>query len=249
MKFIAWNVNHRASRKRIPPEMVEAVCSLSPDIIVLTEYVPGPSHKKFTSQLSSSGFPYLCMSAYSPKENHVLIASRSEVVPGDITGPPIAPSVPSNVLHVHLKRYEMDVLGLRVPDYSKQPIIRRACWDWIETIAGSVIKQPFIFLGDFNVDPSYPRSRCGDRISKLVAAGWQHAVPRDGVSYWPVAGGEGKQLDHAFVSRHFTVRCAQYVWEANHYIFAGNNAGAMSDHAVLVVDIDRHQNLRNAMNS
>lgn len=219
MKLVTWNINHRARRKRIPQEMAKALCSLSPDVIVLTEYVPGPSHESFVNELSSSGFSFRHMSAFTPKENHILIVARSHMVPGEITGPPIAYALPSNVLHVRLAADKLDVLGIRVPDYSKKPAIRRACWDWIEKMADGVKTHPFVFLGDFNVDPSYPPSKCGDRISKLVASGWQHALPLQGVSYYPIAGGQGKRLDHAFVSGHFNIVNTQYVWEAGTFVF------------------------------
>jgi endonuclease/exonuclease/phosphatase family metal-dependent hydrolase len=240
MKLLTWNVNHRASRKRIPSLMGEALAWLSPDVIVLTEYVPGPSHENFMAELVAGGFAHMCMSHYTPKENHVFIAARTDLVLGTIKGPPIAPSVPSNVLHVHLKGHGLDIVGLRVPDYSKQPPIRHACWDWLETITRSVREQPFVFMGDFNVDPSYSPNKCGDRIGKLVASGWQHAAPSSGVSYWPVAGGTGKRLDHAFVSKHFVVRNTEYIWESGNYVFAGKTLGAMSDHAALLIEIDRN---------
>lgn len=56
MKILTWNINHRISKKKIPREMAEALASLSPDIIVLTEYVEGPSHNQFLADLKSNGF-------------------------------------------------------------------------------------------------------------------------------------------------------------------------------------------------
>lgn len=58
--------------------------------------------------------------------------------------------------------------------------------------------RPFVFMGDFNVDPSYPAAKCGDCMGQLVASGWQHALPSSGASYWTVAGGLGKKLDLPF---------------------------------------------------
>jgi len=240
MNLLTWNINHRASRKRIPPSMVEAIASLSPDIIILTEYVPGPSHMSFMEELSSHGLNHIVMSQETPKENHVFIASRNALTRGAIEGPPIAPSVPSNMLHVYLESQEMNILGLRVPDYSKQTPLRHKCWDWLEATANKIKEQPFVILGDFNADPSYPPSKCGNRIGNLVTAGWQLAAPPSGASYLAVANGEGKRLDHAFVSKHFIVRNAQYVWENNSFIFGGKSSDAMSDHAALLVEIERH---------
>lgn len=59
MKLLTWNVNHRAKEHKIPDYMAKAIASLSPDVIVLTEYVSpkscltasGQSHQKFIKQL------------------------------------------------------------------------------------------------------------------------------------------------------------------------------------------------------
>jgi len=242
MKLVAWNVNHRATGKAIPPTMAEALSFLEPDVIVLTEYVPSRSHVEFCAALSLNGFPNFLVTPFTPKENHVLIASRTEVWRGDIQAPPIAPSVPSNFLHVHLPDHQVDVLGIRVPDYSKTPPFRHACWDWIETIAATFAGRPFVLIGDLNVDPSYPTSKCGNRLRNLTSLGWQHALPPEGVSYWPLVGNVGRKLDHAFVSGPLNIVDAKYIWEAGPYCYGGRNAGAMSDHAVLVVEIGGFNN-------
>lgn len=100
MKLLTWNVNHRTFNKKIPPEMPKAVASLTPDVIVLTEYVPGSSHQTFIEQLESYGFMYHIMSKRERKENQVLIAANSKLEYGEILAPTIEKSFPSNVLHV-----------------------------------------------------------------------------------------------------------------------------------------------------
>jgi endonuclease/exonuclease/phosphatase family metal-dependent hydrolase len=237
MKLLAWNVNHRATGKAIPPTMAEALSFLGPDMIVLTEYVPSRSHVEFEAALSLNGFSNLLVSPFTPRENHVLIASRTEIRLGDIQAPPIAPSVPSNVLHVHLPFHQLEVLGIRVPDYSKTPPLRHACWDWIEAIAATVVGRPFVLVGDLNVDPSYSASKCGNRLRNLTSLGWKHALPSEGVSYWPLVGNMGRKLDHAFISGPLNIVEAKYIWEAGPYRYGGRNSDAMSDHAILFVEI------------
>ncbi len=238
MKLITWNINHRASQKRIPPSMAAGLSSLFPDVIILTEYVIGPSHESFIEELSASGFGHISISPYAYRENQILIAANSALLSGALKAPSIAPSVTTNFLHVHMKGHGLDIIGIRVPDYSKQPSIRNQCWDWIEDMAKVIEKEPYVIIGDFNTDPSYPLNKSGNRISNIVMAGWQHALPQSGFSYLPVNGGTGKRLDHAFVSKHFIIHRTEYIWESNGYIFAGKVPGAMSDHALLVVDID-----------
>jgi endonuclease/exonuclease/phosphatase family metal-dependent hydrolase len=238
MRLLAWNVNHRTTQKPIPPLMAEAITSLAPDVIVLTEYVPGPSRERFLTDLASCGLKHKRESAYVKGQNHVLIASRSTLESGDLRAPEIAPAVPSNVLHVRLPDDGLEVLGLRIPDYGKQPVIRSLCWDWITATAKAAMNRPFVLLGDFNTDPKYSRARCGHRIAELVVEGWRHAVPPEGegASYWTPRG-HGVRIDHAFMSQHFKVHAARYVAEAGRYLFAGKGRGALSDHAALLVEI------------
>lgn len=240
MRFCTWNVNHRTTQRPIPPSLADAIASLEPDIIVLTEFVPGPSRTSFLQKLAELGLTHQLISAHAQKQNHVLIASRHQLAAGSIVVPPIAPAVPSNALHVSVAGYGFELLGLRIPDYSKQPAIRRKCWDWILATASSVVDRPFILIGDFNTDVRYSSARCGDRISQLVARGWEHVRPPDGFSYRTLRG-EGRCIDHAFASRHFVVKKAAYVERNERFHFFGDK-GALSDHAPLVFDAVREPN-------
>jgi hypothetical protein len=89
------------------------------------------------------------------------------------------------VLHVVVD--SIDVLGLRVPDYSREPARRRACWDWVRSVADTLIDRPAVILGDFNVDPDYPKAQCGDRLRARVDSGWTLALPSTGASFWRLA--------------------------------------------------------------
>ena len=248
MKLLTWNVNHRIHEKVIPHLMAEAIDSLKPDIIVLTEFVDGPSRKSFFSELKSFGFSDKRVSKESEGQNQVLIASRTPLVDGAIQMPR-TPSVsasdeelipeafPSNILHVHVPDKGFEILGLRVPMPLKS-LNRRACWEWITKTAQENSERPFVLIGDFNIDPRYPPAKCEKRFDMLKKEGWQHAdaVPLSDVSYFPPAGGPGTRLDHAFLSKHFINPSARYVSESGGFVFAGKKPGAMSDHAILLVD-------------
>ena len=139
MRLVTWNLNHKTRAKAIPPSLIDAVASLEPDLIALTEYVHGDSRRPFLAQLADRGLPYWHVSRVTPPgENHVLIASRTPIELGPIEAPAIAPSVPSNALHVILPGEGTEILGLRVPDYSKQRRLKRACWNWIIETAKTV---------------------------------------------------------------------------------------------------------------
>ena len=42
MKLLTWNINHCTFYNVIPYHMAKAIASLTPDVLVLTEYVPRP---------------------------------------------------------------------------------------------------------------------------------------------------------------------------------------------------------------
>jgi endonuclease/exonuclease/phosphatase family metal-dependent hydrolase len=237
MKILAWNVNHRARRKAIPHGLVDAVGALAPDLVVLTEYVQSDAHGAFTRALGAVGLLHARVSVEAPGQNQVLIASRWPLVDGDIRAPAIAPALPSNALHVQVPDGGVDVLGLRIPDYSREPAIRRQCWNWLLSTAKTVSERPFVIAGDFNTDPRYPRARCGDRIGQLVDAGFTHASPVLGASYW-TPNGHGVRIDHAFASKTLAVLHAEYVTQVGEHVLVGKR-DAYSDHAALLVDVAR----------
>lgn len=215
--------------------MAGALASLSPDVIVLTEYVPGISHNRFILDLESQDFPYWVLSQPTPGHNHIFIASRTALEAGKIRAPPIAPAFPSNVLHVHVPQKGFEVLGLRIPVTLPAPI-HHACWNWIMETAHEIGKRPSIILGDFNNDTETTGPDGGIRFRQFKDEGWQHALPISGNSFWSKKGRESR-LDHALLSRHFAIRNAEYITESGKYVFA-KKSGAMSDHAVLLVDAD-----------
>ena len=190
--------------------MAAAIGSLEPDVVILTEYVPGSSREAFLIELANQGLAHHECTEFVKGQNSVLIASKTTLKLGKIRAPAIAPAFPSNVLHVEIPTHEFEVLGVRIPDFSREPAIRRACWDWIQETADPMLKRPIVILGDFNTSPTYPMARCGNRINELVSSGWQLASPSNGMSYWTPKG-QGVQIDHAFLSPRLTTISSRYV--------------------------------------
>ena len=69
MKIVAWNINHKAREKTVPDQLTGAIASLGPDVIILTEYVHGPSRAAFHASLVKHGFCHLLMSDRRPGGN------------------------------------------------------------------------------------------------------------------------------------------------------------------------------------
>ena len=177
LRILAWNLNHRARQKAIPPRLVEVIAALDVDVIVLNEYVHGEKRVAFLAELADRGYPYYKVSQVTPVgENHVLIASRSHVEHGSIQAPPIEKSIPSNFLHIVLPQNGCEIVGLRIPEYSDRPKIKRACWNWIIGTASTLKERPSVMIGDFNTDPDDPSAspRIASRSSRVTAGNWRH---------------------------------------------------------------------------
>jgi endonuclease/exonuclease/phosphatase family metal-dependent hydrolase len=241
LRVIAWNVNHRARGRAIHPNLVEAIASLNPDVIVLNEYVHRDTRRQFFDQLTEHDLRYQLVSHVTPHgENHVLIASRSPIELGSIRAPGIEKSIPSNFLHVRLPQDGCEILGLRIPDYSKQPKMKRTCWDWIIEMAATAKDRPFVMIGDFNTDPEEPSTLCRACVGKLTDDGWKLATPKQGASWWSV-NGKPFRIDHAFVSRHLNVLESRYVAGFGELGSIGNDEHSLSDHAPLLIEIEQRK--------
>jgi endonuclease/exonuclease/phosphatase family metal-dependent hydrolase len=248
MKIITWNVRHQAKTgNRNLHKMAEALGTLSPDIIVLTEYFPGDVHNKFISDLESMGFKSITSECPATPEtqNHVLIASRMPMKRGDSRVPThIYEPIPCNILHVTIPETHLGILGLRMP-MKMTAAKKKGWWDWITAVAEASQNHPFIILGDFNTDESSKGPNGWRRIKKLIDDNWYDARPKEGVSYWSY--GKDKvvtpfKIDHALFSRCVTVRNSEYITESGEFTFVKipgeQNPKALSDHAVLLVEFD-----------
>lgn len=247
MRFLTWNVKHATNpKRRYFPRMAEALAGLSPDCIVLTEYVEGVSHDKFTNDLNIHGFPHILTSKKTPDQNQVLIASKTLIIRGDIPAPDFEPAFSTNVLHVKIPDPGVEILGIRMPSYLNDDPLREKkrndVWNWITSKCRSKADIPFVALGDFNTAPYDKGDNGGERFKQFVNDGWTHALPNDGASWWWRNKDEyGRQLDHALLSRDFMRMKAEYRTEystENESLFFARKPGAMSDHAVLVVEAD-----------
>jgi len=217
--------------------MADAISFLGPDVVVLTEYVPSRSHEAFLASLALQGFEHVLISETEPNQNQVLIASRTPIKNGDINPPPLSPALQSNFIHVDIPAFKLELIGIRIPSFKSSTNLLHIYWDWLEAVADRVKSRPFVIAGDLNVDPRYPPRKCGHRLQKFKSLGWKHGLPEHGVSYRSVVGNHGYRLDHAFVSSSLSIPNSQYIWKAGPFIYGGQRSNAMSDHAVLVVEI------------
>jgi endonuclease/exonuclease/phosphatase family metal-dependent hydrolase len=171
MRLLSWNVNHRASRRRVPPWVALAIAEKTPDVVVLTEYVEGVDHGAFVCSLATIGIACVSVSRQPGRENQVLMASRDAHRRLDLEIPEIHPAVPSNALAIELRDQGPRILGFRMPAFSRRDADRkRATWEWLLELAETLSCAPTVLTGDFNTapgDPS-PSSATGARTAPGV---------------------------------------------------------------------------------
>ncbi|MBU1566859.1 MAG: endonuclease/exonuclease/phosphatase family protein [Proteobacteria bacterium] len=251
-KIATWNVNHRAARKTIPSSIAQSIISTNPDIIVFTEFVhcdTQADRQQFYDQLRNAGYTHQLLSVTPPKENHVLIASRQEIIPGDIAPPStIHPSVPSNFLHIKttFENRLLEIIGIRVPDYSKSIYkeVAQKYWEWFSDLTEEIVDRSVIMIGDFNIDPSMKKYKFRHHLNDLLENGWQIASPADGASFYANHNNAPHRLDHAFLTQNLTIMDAAYIQEVKGLWKCGENKYREPDHAMLVIDVVVHDIMR-----
>jgi Endonuclease/Exonuclease/phosphatase family len=240
MRLLAWNLNHRAARRRIPSWIATAINQDGPDILVLTEYVEGQDHASFVADLKATGLSDFSCTIQPGGENQLLIATRVAHQTCDLIVPKIHSSVPSNVLKIALEG-GLTIIGVRIPAFVGKDCrsLKRATWTWLLGEADRLRDCPAIIVGDFNTAPGDPRDDCGDCLEELVHGGWQHSRPMSGCS-WRSRTGTERQIDHIFLSKCLRSTRVEYQWsyqEMTRPLGASVKPG-IPDHAMLLCDFD-----------
>jgi endonuclease/exonuclease/phosphatase (EEP) superfamily protein YafD len=208
--------------------MATGLCELSPDVVVLTEYVHTQSNTAFLTQLENAGIKHCRVSDYIAGQNQVLIASRLPIRIGRIScNAGLSNATAPNWLHVQTA--EMDLVGFRRPMFKGVPRAVSRYWEWVSTSVEPLQSGPAVVIGDFNTSA---RSRT---VRALEGRGWQVATGRGGS--FKSKKGEITSIDHALVSPGLRILDAAYEWAVGDCSFAGSPQ-AYSDHAVLRVDLE-----------
>jgi endonuclease/exonuclease/phosphatase family metal-dependent hydrolase len=243
VKIATWNVNHRASRKAIPDKIAPAIISIGADVLVFTEFVhceTKQDRKAFYDQLKNAGYNCQFISPTTPKENHILIASRIPIVQGDLQAPTtIQSAVPSNFLHVKCLDTNTEIIGIRVPDYSKtaHKKIAQEYWTWFSSFTQDIADRSIIMTGDFNIDPDMKKYKFRHHLTDLMDIGWKMASPKEGASYYANQNNAPHRLDHAFINDRFEIMDASYIQEVAGLWTCGENKYKEPDHAILLIEV------------
>jgi endonuclease/exonuclease/phosphatase family metal-dependent hydrolase len=240
LRILTWNVNHRANKRRIQPWLAQCIVEQQPDIVVLTEYVVGSDHTMLIERLRTAGLDNVVTTTQTPRQNQVLVASRTELKQGPLSPPPIHPSVRPNYLHVTSPSQGLDVIGFRMPiggDFDGR--FRDQVWDWLLKSVELLGNHSAVLTGDFNCAPEDPAAKHGQWFRRLNELGWSRAVPSGGFSFGRFSNCE-RSIDHCFVSHFLKVAAAQYSWSfVSSQVEQQGGRPGNPDHAMLIVDVER----------
>ena len=235
MRIVAWNLGHQTHERELSPAFLDAVNALSPDVLVLNEYVHGESRREMIAGLERLGLGTVSASPHIPGQNQVLIASRSPHSIGDLAGPTTTPAAIVNFLHVALS--DLDVVGMRAPAYANRAQLE-AYWEETESLIMRTVGRRIVFIGDMNCDPDKPRKPGGRALMRLREVGWKIPTPVGKWSFIAKDGSKSSCIDHCVSSPSLVRPIASYVTKINDLTLAGQTSErAISDHAAVVLDV------------
>jgi hypothetical protein len=228
---MSLNVAHKTREAPIAFWLAEAVQSIEPDVLVLNEYVDGPSRKELHAHLARAGLTHVSVSHRQGIHNQVLVASRFLLEPGDLRGPSLPGGAgESNFLHVRIPEVELEVVGLRAPMY-RTAMETSDYWQLLEPLVASTLPRRILWIGDLNADPG-SQTAGGKALRRLRDNGWTVPDPSGGWSFV-----SGSRIDHALLAPAWRVLEAQYVAEVGGIVIASPRESAISDHAALIVTV------------
>ena len=240
MRVLAWNVNHRIREKAIPDDLAELFCSLHADVVLLNEFVDGPTRAPFRDSLRNLGYHHQLVSFTPARHNQVFAAARLPFSHGDLAPPAFDGSAVSNFLHLRFDDVEVELVGLRAPWY-KTAADRRAYWEQLLAIMKQASARPILFAGDINRDlfaKGRPEHRSGAPFPE--ADSYRAPNPTGDWSYMNHDGSSTSRIDHVLHSGSVGVEDPTYVTEHHPWVLAGpRSVHPISDHAALTFTVCR----------
>ena len=230
----AWNVGHRARRKAIPEELATALESLDSDVVMLTEFVDGGADRdQLRERLRAAGYHHVHLTDPLPLHNQVFVASRLPFDVGDIAPPTTDSHAGSNFLHLSLRDSEIELIGLRAPDY--RGAVKSSYWGEVDAILNNIGDRAMVVAGDLNEDPFKGVSESFKSRKFHGLAAFCATRPEGRWSYMnPHKDTSRSRIDHVLQTPRIRISDARYVDETAGLRLAGPASSApLSDHAAL----------------
>lgn len=235
MRLVTWKIGHRSNGHDSPDGVVEALSALEPDMVVLAESLPAPARRDLLTALAAIGLEHQFAPQAEQQQRPMLIASRMELVRGDLEDGTNGCRRPPNVLHAYAPGGGLDVLGLRIPEPGTSASTRHDSWEWLLHAAAALKHRRAVLVGDFELDLSHDHAATQHQLRRFTSDGWQRAVQADGADY-RTSGDEAVRLDHAFLSPSVQRIDARYALAAAGFRLAGSK-DSIARQPALVVDL------------
>jgi exodeoxyribonuclease-3 len=249
MRVSAWNIQNGGG-KRIEG-IARALSDAGSDLCVLSEYT-NASSLRLIGALKSHGYEHIRHTDPENRWGGVLIASRVPMEAGDVADCPS----PERWLHVVIGSNELEIGAAYIPNAERSRTEKSEYWKWLLSVGEVLGRRDAIICGDFNTglpfaDENGKTLRCADEMSRMLDSQWTDlwrlTHPQDREFSWWSNIGNGFRLDHAFGATSLASRCssAEYFTVVNDQCVAhpsraheGCDRKALSDHSMLVVDLD-----------
>ncbi len=237
MNIISWNLNHRTLEKRIPDETIEFFRLKNADIIILNEYVDGPSRALFKESLRNLGYIYQQISHRLGNSNQLYIASKHEIHVGDLVAPQMDDSSKCNFLHVTFPTQNVEIVGFRAPCYTKATT-KKLYWSLFHSIMNSASDRSICFIGDVNNDPFYKQPEGTAEVMLKEATAYRVPNPEGEWSYKSINGKHTSRIDHAYLSPSVSSNNPEYITTYKGITLAGSKTdNPVTDHAAYSIEI------------
>jgi hypothetical protein len=243
MKILSWNLNHRIQLKIIPVAVLSIIDEISPDLIVLSEYVDGKERIPFKYGLDQIGFQHISVSKKMNRQNQVLIASRAKHERGDLKPPLCDEASIANFLHLVVPEFDIEIVGFRAPHYGKKQELK-TYWSNLLAIIRTAMSRHIVFIGDFNCDPAIPETPGAESLNLLREESWQLPIPNGNWSYISYDGQKLSRLDYALGGPEIGNMSGTYVSKIDSYVMAGTKEqNPISDHAILISEVSPNKGI------
>lgn len=171
MRILAWNV-----RGGSDPSVAEAVCSLSPDVVVLADCRPS-HYVGIAGQLRSSGYSWVT-GANEGDYTGLMIASRSPMGPGSTA----SRVLPGRWCHVRLRELGTSIVGIYGPLAIKgKSRLVPSFWSELIQVEPMLRAEHTLIAGDLNTashakDTSSGQPLpAGQEMQQVLDQGWRDA--------------------------------------------------------------------------
>lgn len=234
LRIATLNICHGGGQRI--PRIVEAIASLSPDTVVVTEYRNNVAGENLRSALKAGGWGHQVVTPTPERVNGILVAGRDRVL---LRSAPVSETAWAHDRHLVIQTESCVVVAVYLPPGpTKIP-----SWERLLITAQALVTEPVVLIGDFNTGKHYLDEEGATFIApgyldRLEAVGYRdswRALNTNVREYtWFSPAGNGFRLDYAFLSPVL----APVLSHAQH-VDATRIAG-VTDHSALVVDLQAH---------